>query len=270
MENFTWNHVIPLLITYGVKIILAIAILFFGRFLAAFGKKMLKNMLVKTRMDATVISFLANFAYIILLLIFIIVALGVAGVQTASFVAIIGAAGLTIGLSLQGSLGNFVSGVLIVIFKPFKIGDYIEAGGSGGTVEEIGIFTTTLRSADNKIIIIPNTKVSADSIINYSAKENRRIEILVGVSYNTNLDNAKKILEEIVNAEIRILKDPAAVIAVMELAESSVNIVVRPWVKTEDYWDVFFMLQEQIKKRFDNEGIEIPFPQRDIHFYQQK
>jgi len=269
MESLAWDEMVFLVVTYGVKIISAIAVIFLGRFLAGFGKKVVKNMLIKTHMDTTVLSFLANFTYIVLLLVFVIIALGIAGVQTASFVAILGAAGLTIGLSLQGSLGNFVSGVLIVIFKPFKIGDYIEAGGCGGTVEEIEIFTTTLRSGDNKIIIIPNTKVSGDKIVNYSAKESRRIEIIVGVSYATNLDKAKKALEGIINAEKRILQDPAPVIAVMELAESSVKIVMRPWVKTGDYWDVFFTLQEQIKKCFDSEGIEMPFPQRDVHLYQK-
>jgi small conductance mechanosensitive channel len=197
----------------------------------------------------------------------IIAAVGKLGVQTASFVAVIGAAGLAVGLALQGSLANFAAGVLMVIFKPFKVGDFIEAGGSTGVVEEIGIFTTELKSPDNKKIIVPNAKVTGDNIINYTAKDKRRVDIVAGVSYSSDLDKVRKVLEEILSGDDRILQEPAPTISVLELANSSVNFAVRPWVKPADYWDVFFAIQEKIKKSFDAEGIAIPFPQHDVHIY---
>jgi small conductance mechanosensitive channel len=217
--------------------------------------------------DETLVSFIVNLTYIVLMTFIIIAALGQLGVQTASFVAVLGAAGLAVGLALQGSLANFAAGVLMIIFKPFKVGDFIEAGGTSGVVEEIGIFTTELKSPDNKKVIIPNAKVTGDNIVNYTAKDKRRVDIIAGVSYEDDLDKVRKVLEEIITDDERILEDPSPTIGVLELADSSVNFVVRPWVKTADYWDVFFSTQEKIKKRFDAEGITIPFPQRDVHVY---
>ncbi len=187
--------------------------------------------------------------------------------QTTSFVAVVGAAGLTIGLALQGSLANFAAGILMIIFKPFKVGDYIEGGGVDGIVEEIGIFTTELKTFDNKKIIVPNAKLTSDNIINYTAREIRRVDIVASVSYSDDLDKVRKVLEDILAADEHVLKEPAPKIAVLELADSSVNFAVRPWVKTSDYWDVFFATQESIKKQFDAAGISIPFPQQDVHLY---
>jgi len=174
---------------------------------------------------------------------------------------------LAIGLALQGSLANFAAGVLMIIFKPFRVGDYIEGGGVAGAVEEIGIFTTELKSPDNRKIIVPNAKMTSDNIVNYTAKEIRRVDIVAGVSYGDDLDQVRKVLESLLAKDERILKDPAPTIGVLELADSSVNIAVRPWVKTSDYWDVFFATQESIKKQFDAAGISIPFPQRDVHLH---
>ena len=254
---------------YGMRIIGALLILFFGKIISKMIKKIVARLMRKSNIDETLISFTAGLIYAALIAFVVIAALGTVGVQTASFVAVVGAAGLAVGLALQGSLANFAAGVLMIIFKPFKVGDYIQGGGVAGSVEEIGIFTTIMKSPDNKKIIVPNAKMTGDNIINYSAKEQRRVDIVAGVSYNDNLDKVRKTLEEILTADERILKDPAPTIGVLELADSSVNFAVRPWVKTADYWDVYFHLQETIKKRFDAEGISIPFPQQDLYLYKK-
>ncbi len=250
---------------YGLKVIAAVAILVIGRFAAVGVRAFVKRLLQKSRVDESLVSFIVNVSYIAMMAFVVIAALGQLGIQTTSFIAVLGAAGLAVGLALQGSLANFAAGVLMIIFKPFKIGDYIEAGGTAGVVEEIGIFTTELKSPDNKKIIVPNAKATADNIINYSAMEQRRVDIVAGVSYSDDLDKVRRVLEEILSEDTRILQEPAWTIGVLELADSSVNLAVRPWVKTTDYWDVFFSLQEKIKKRFDTEGISIPFPQQDVH-----
>ena len=253
---------------YGLNLIAAVAIFIVGRWVAMAIRSLVRRLLEKSKVDQMLVSFLASVTYVAAMAFVIIAALARIGVQTASFVAVVGAAGLAIGLALQGSLANFAAGVLIVIFRPFRIGDFIEAAGITGVVEEIGIFTTELKTPDNKKVIVPNGKVTADSIVNYSAKEERRIDMVAGVSYSDDLDKVRRILEQIVSEDGRILPDPAPKIAVLELGDSSVNFVVRPWVKTADYWDVYFSIQEKIKKRFDSEGISIPFPQRDVHLYQ--
>ena len=252
---------------YGLKVIAAIAILVIGRYVAIAVRNLLRRVMRKSSVEETLVSFVSNVAYVALLAFIVIAALGQLGVHTASFVAVIGAAGLAIGLALQGSLANFAAGVLMIIFKPFKVGDYIEGGGTAGTVEEISIFTTVLKSPDNRKIIVPNAKMTGDNIVNYSAKEQRRIDIVAGVSYGDDLDKVRRVLEQILAEDARILKDPAPTIGVLALADSSINFAVRPWVKTGDYWPVYFDTQEKIKKRFDAEGISIPFPQRDVHLY---
>jgi small conductance mechanosensitive channel len=197
----------------------------------------------------------------------IIAAIHQLGIQTASLIALLGAAGLAVGLALQGSLSNFAAGVLIVLFRPYKVGDWIEGGGVSGAVEEVQILTTVLKTGDNKRVIIPNSQIMGTTITNYSANETRRVDLVVGVSYSDDLDKVRKELEGLVAADERILKDPAVTIAVSELADSSVNFVLRPWVNTADYWGVYFDLTEAIKKRFDEVGISIPFPQRDVHIH---
>jgi small conductance mechanosensitive channel len=253
---------------YGLKVIAAIIILFIGWLAAKGTRSLLRRILQRGHVDETLVSFVASLCYIGIIAFVIIAALGKLGVQTASFVAVIGAAGLAVGLALQGSLANFAAGVLMIIFKPFKVNDYIEGAGVGGVVEQIGIFTTELNSPDNKKIIVPNAKMTSDNIVNYTAKDIRRVDIVAGVSYGDDLDKVKSVLEEILAKDDRILKDPAPTIGVLELADSSVNFAVRPWVKTADYWDVFFAIQEGLKKRFDAEGISIPFPQQDVHLHQ--
>lgn len=249
----------------GVKIVVALLIFFIGRSIARLLTNVIEKTLVRNSVDPTIISFTRNVSYAAMLTFVVIASLGQVGIQTASFVAVIGAAGLAIGLALQGSLANFASGVLMLIFKPFKAGDFIEAGGTAGVVEEIHVFSTQLRSPDNKTLIVPNSAIMGGNIVNYSTKPTRRVDLVVGVSYEADLAHVKLVLQDIVKADDRVLTDPAPVIAVSELADSSVNLVVRPWVKSADYWDVYFGLTERIKVRFDEEGIGIPYPQMDLH-----
>jgi small conductance mechanosensitive channel len=207
--------------------------------------------------------------YYALLTFVILAALSQIGIQTTSFIAVIGAAGLAVGLALQGSLANFAAGFLLIMFRPFKVGDFIEGAGVMGTVESLQIFTTQLRTPDNKKIIIPNASLTGDNIVNWSATGTRRVDMVFGIGYDDDIDRAKQVINEIIAADERILKDPKPQVAVSELADSSVNFVARPWVKTGDYWSVFFDTTEAVKKRFDAEGISIPYPQSDVHVYQQ-
>ena len=252
---------------YGLKVIAAIAILIIGTIAAKIIRGIIRKVLQKSKVDETLVSFIASLSYVMLMAFVLIATVQKLGVQTTSFIAVLGAAGLAVGLALQGSLANFAAGVLMIIFKPFKIGDFIEAGGTAGSVDEIGIFTTELKTPDNKKVIIPNAKITGDNIVNFTVKGTRRMDLVAGVSYSSDLDKVRKVLEEILAEDDRFLKDPAPKIGVLELAESSVNFVFRPWVKTDDYWDTFFDTQEKIKKRFDAAGIEIPFPQQDVHIY---
>ena len=199
----------------------------------------------------------------------VIASIGALGVETTSFIAIIGTAGLAVGLALQGSLSNFASGVLIVLFRPYRVGDFIEAAGIAGNVDQVQILTTILKTGDNKQIIVPNSQIMDSIITNYSANDTRRVDMVIGVSYDDDLDKVRKTLQNLIATEERILDEPATTIAVSELADSSVNFVVRPWVKSSDYWGVMFDMTEAIKKRFDKEGISFPYPQQDVHLYNQ-
>ena len=223
--------------------------------------------MTKGNVDITLIKFASNLTYTVLLIVVILAALGQLGVQTTSFLAILGAAGLAVGLALQGSLSNFASGVLIIFFRPFKVGDFVELAGKTGTVSQIQIFTTELKTPDNKVIIIPNSQITSSVITNFSAEDTRRVDLKFGIGYGDDLLKAKKILSDLVNSDSRILKEPAPFVAVSELADSSVNFVVRVWVNAPDYWAVFFDMTEKVKLTFDKEGISIPFPQRDVHLY---
>jgi len=224
--------------------------------------------LQRQEVDKTLETFVCNLSSMVLLVFVIIAAISALGIQTASFIAVLGAAGLAIGLALQGSLSNFAAGVLIVLFRPYKVGDWVEAAGISGAVEEVKILTTVLKTGDNKRVIVPNSQIMDAIITNYSANDTRRVDMVVGVSYSDDLDKVRATIEELITADNRILDEPAPLIAVSELADSSVNFVVRPWVATSDYWGVMFDLTEAIKKRFDQEGISIPFPQQDVHVYQ--
>jgi small conductance mechanosensitive channel len=260
-----WTQVQDVVAAWGLKVIAALAILIIGRWVAMMVRRGVRRMMEQSGADPIIIGFVTSITYIALLAFVVIAALGQLGIQTTSFIAILGAAGLAVGLALQGSLANFAAGFLMIIFRPFRVGDFIEGAGVAGVVESIQIFTTTLRTGDNKTIIIPNAKLSGDNIINYSAKETRRVDMTVGVAYDADLSKVKHVLNDIIAKESRIHADPAPQVAVAELADSSVNFVVRVWTNTADYWGVKFDITETIKNRFDEEGIGIPFPQRDIH-----
>lgn len=250
------------------NIVFAAAILLIGLWFAKRLKSVLTSILNKRNVDAMLSTFVGSIAHVLVSAFVIIAALGELGIQTTSLIAILGAAGLAIGLSLQGSLSNFASGVLIIALRPFKVGDFIEAGGATGVVEGIQIFSTQLRTGDNKTIIVPNSGITGGTITNYSTKDTRRVDLVFGIGYNDDIKKAKKIMQDIVSSDERVLKDPAPVVAVSELADSSVNFIVRPWVNSADYWGVYWDLTETVKIRFDAEGISIPYPQQDVHMHQ--
>jgi len=244
-----------------------VVIFYIGRMIARLVTRGLRNIMQSQEVDKILESFVCNLAYWVLMIFVIIAAINQIGVQTTSLIAVMGAAGLAIGLALQGSLANFAAGVLIVMFRPYRVGDFVEAAGIAGVVLQVQILTTVLKTGDNKQIIVPNGQIMGSIITNYSANDTRRVDMTVGVSYEDDLDKVRSTIQELVNADERILKDPECLIAVSELADSSVNFAVRPWVNTADYWGVTFDLTEAIKKRFDKEGISFPFPQQDVHIY---
>lgn len=258
------TYVIP----WGLKIILAVAIFYIGRIVVSVVIKVVKKLMQARAMDAILISFLTSILRLVLLLFVVIAALSQLGIDTTSLVALLGAAGLAIGLSLQGSLSNLASGVMLIIFRPFTKGDFVEAGGATGVIEKINIFTTTMTTPDNKEVIIPNGAILGSNITNFSARPTRRVDMVFGISYDDDIRKTKQVLEDILAADERILKDPAPVVALGALADSSVNFLVRPWVKTEDYWKVFWDTTETVKLRFDAEDITIPYPQMDMHMKQ--
>jgi small conductance mechanosensitive channel len=259
------EQVPELVVTYGLKTVLAIVIFFIGKYFAGVAKNVTTKVLTKRKVDQTVVSFVANLAWALVFVFAVIATLGQIGVQTASLVAVIGAAGLAIGLALQGSLSNFASGVLMVIFRPCRVGDYVEAAGIAGVVDEITIFSTKLKTGDNKLIIAPNSSMMNGTIVNYSAMDKRRIDLVIGVSYSADIKLTKQVIEKVLTAHSKVLAEPGFTIALSELANCSINFVVRPWVNTADYWPVRFELLEQIKLALDDAKIEIPFPQMDVH-----
>jgi small conductance mechanosensitive channel len=256
------------IVNYGLNFIGALLIFFIGKIVVGYIRKFLEKLLKKSKTDPTLVSFISNLAYVGLLVVVIIATLNKLGVQTTSLVAVIGAAGLAVGLALQGSLSNFAAGVLLIIQKPFQVGDYIQGAGTSGTVEHISIFSTQLKTPDNRKVVAPNSKLINDNITNFTANETRRLDMVVGVSYSDDLDKVKKTLWQILEEDERILEEPKPTVGVTELADSSINFVVRPWVKTSDYWALHYDLHEKVKKRFDQENISIPFPQQDIHLHQ--
>ncbi len=256
-----------LLVNFGKNLIIAILIFYIGRFVVKLVVRGMTKVMDRQQVDQTLQKFVGNLVSMALMVVVIIAAIGALGIQTTSFIAIFGAAGLAVGLALQGSLSNFAAGVLIVLFRPYKVGDYVEAAGIAGSVEEVQILTTVLKTPDNKKIIVPNSQIMDSIITNYSANDTRRVDLTFGVSYSDDLDKVHATLRQLVDADERILKDPACQIAVQALADSSVNFIVRPWVASGDYWGVYFDLTEAVKKRFDDEGISFPFPQQDVHIY---
>lgn len=256
------------LTAYGPNIVAALLILFLGWWIAKILTSLTRRLLARAKVDNTLISFLANITYIGLMVLVVIAAIGKLGVNTTSFAAVLAVAGLAIGFALQGSLANFAAGVMLIIFRPFKVGDYVEAAGVSGVVEEIQVFATMLRTPDNKQVVVGNAAVTGDSITNYSAKETRRVDLVFGIGYDDDIKQAKGIIEGILAEDDRVLQDPGPTIGLLELGDNSVNLAVRPWVRTADYWAVYFDLNERIKLAFDAGGISIPFPQRDLHVYQ--
>lgn len=251
--------------TYGLKVIGAIIILVLGRIGAGICRRIVARVMGKAKVDESIVSFVGALTYILVLAFAVLAALAKFGVQTTSLVAVLGAAGLAIGLALQGSLSNFAAGVLILVLRPFRVGDIIEGAGVLGTVQEIQMFTTIMATPDNVKILIPNGALFGSVIRNLTGYDTRRVDMVIGIGYSSSIQKAYDVVSNLIKGDERILADPAPQIAVSELADSSVNFVVRPWCKKEDYWAVKFDLTEKIKVAFDEEGIEIPFPQRTIH-----
>jgi small conductance mechanosensitive channel len=251
-----------------LKIVGAILIFILGRIVAGIVRRLVRKALTRTGTDPALVSFLGTLTYAAIIVFTVLAVLAKFGIQTASFVAVLGAAGFAVGFALQGSLGNFASGVMLLVFRPFKTGDYIDAAGTAGTVKDVQLFNTILATPDNVKIIIPNGKLYGDIIKNYSAYDIRRVDLVIGIGYGSSIQAAYDTVTELIKGDSRILKDPAHMIAVSELADSSVNLVVRTWVNAGDYWGVKFDLQRAIKETFDKQGIEIPFPQRVVHMVQ--
>lgn len=254
-------------ISYGPKLLLAIITLIIGLWVINKFVRTLSHNLT-TKVDSTLGQFVSSIASVILKVVLLISVASMVGIETTSFVAVLGAAGLAVGLALQGSLANFAGGVVILLFKPFKVGDLIEAQGYIGSVSEIQIFNTILKTGDNRVVIIPNGSLSSSSMVNINQEDKRRVDLSFGIGYGDDIDQAKSILQSLANHDARVMKDPAPVIVVAELADSSVNFTVRLWVSTADYWGVFFDMQEGVKKAFDAQGISIPFPQQDVYMHQ--
>ena len=262
------NH--EVLLSYVLQLVAAVVIFYIGRLVAKAVSRFLEKALLGRSVDKAVVSFIASIVYAMILIATVLMALSQVGVQTTSFIAILGAAGLAVGLALQGSLANFASGILIILFRPFKSGDFIEAGGVTGTVDKIEIFQTIMKTPDNKLVIVPNAQITGGAITNYSAEPIRRVDLVIGISYDSDLRKAKQILQQIISEDARVLPEPASVISVAALADSAVNINVRPWVNSADYWGVYWDTLEKVKLTFDEQGIGIPFPQMDVHIKKDK
>ncbi|MBN1824694.1 MAG: mechanosensitive ion channel [Candidatus Eisenbacteria bacterium] len=264
MEEFI-RKAVDMITTWGVDILGAIGILILGRIAAGIIRGAVRKVMRKGNGDPGLVKFVGNIVYYLILVFAIVAALAEFGIQTTSFVAILGAAGFAIGFALQGSLSNFASGVMILVFRPFRVDDYISAAGVSGSVKEIGLFATTLATPDNVKILVPNSKVYGDTIQNYSAYDTRRVDWSIGIGYGSSIAKGKEIVLGVLKGDSRVLADPAPMTAVSELADSSVNLVARAWVNKADYWDVKFDLTRKIKEELDAGGVEIPFPQRTIH-----
>ena len=260
-DTLMQTYVIP----WGINIGLAALIFIFGRWISKMLGKVLSKLLNRTKLDQMLVRFVLSIVQVLLTLIVVVASLGQLGVDTTSLIALVGAAGLAVGLALQDSLKNFAAGVLLIFFRPFKEGDFVEVAGVSGIAESITIFNTVMRTGDNREVIVPNGSIYSDTITNYNSRPTRRVDRVCGISYDDDLRKAKDLLLEIVKADPRVLADPEPIVAVSALADSSVNFVVRPWVNTPDYWPTYWAITEQVKLRFDEEGISIPYPQMDVH-----
>ena len=267
LDGNLWNQLSELLSSFGISLFIALSILIIGRQIVKILIKVISTALERSNTEDTVRIFVTNLLNTLLMIVVFIAAINQLGIQTTSIIAVLGAAGLAIGLALQGSLSNFAAGILIVIYRPYKVGDYIQADNHLGTVDDIQIFSTVLKTPDNKLVIVPNGSIMNGSIVNFSNQDKRRVDIIASCSYEDDIDKVKSVLADILSKDDRILNEPKPRIAVSELADSSVNFIVRPWVKNSDYIDVYYSLLEEIKKRFDQEGIAIPYPQTDVHIH---
>jgi small conductance mechanosensitive channel len=263
MED-TIEKIMDITVTYGLQIIGAILILIAGRIGAGIARRLVRRGLAKASVDPTIIGFVGQFAYIIVMVVAVLASLAKFGVQTTSFVAVVGAASFAVGLALQGSLSHFAAGVLLLIFRPIKVGDFVDAGGVMGTVKEIRLFSTIMASPDNVHMVVPNSKIFNDTIKNFSVNDTRRIDLTIGIGYGDSIDRAMEVLLESMRADERIIQEPAPQIVVSDLGDSSVNLLVRCWTKRADFWPVKCDLTKNIKENFDIQGIEIPFPQRVV------
>jgi small conductance mechanosensitive channel len=261
---------VTLVSTWGLQVIGALAVLIVGRIIAGWLRRLTRRSLERAELEPVLIPFLANGVYYLALAAVLIAVLGLFGVETTSLVAVLGAAGLAVGLALQGTLSNFSAGVMLLVFRPFKIGDYVEAGGEGGTVQEIGVFSTVLHTPDNVRITIPNSAVFGQTIKNYSANDTRRNDLVIGISYDDDIARAIETIQRVLAADARVLEEPKAAVAVAELADSSVNLVVRPWCAGSDYWGLRFDLTRKLKEELEAAGCSIPYPQQDVHHYREE
>ncbi len=268
MEEYVEKS-IEMMMEFGPRILLAILVLILGLWIIKAVSNGLVRLMQKRNVDPSLVPFLRSLVSVLLKVTLVISVVSMLGVETTSFIAILGAAGLAVGLALSGTLQNFAGGVMILIFKPFKVGDFVDAQGYSGTVKEIQIFNTIMKSPDNKTIIIPNGGLSTGAMVNFSTEPTRRVDMSFGIGYGDDIDKAKFILMRLMEEDERVLKDPAPTVAVAELADSSVNFNVRPWVKSADYWGVYLDMHEKVKKTFDAEGVSIPFPQMDVHVNNQ-
>ena len=263
-----WAEKLPeMALEYAPRLAAGVVVYLIGRWVSKLLLRMFRKFLKAREIDDTLGTFLHNILRAALLVLVVLSAAQTMGIQTTSFVAVLGAATLAIGLALQGSLSNFASGVMIILFRPFKGGDFVEAAGTKGIVLEVGVFATIVRTPDNKKVIVPNSAITEGVITNYSANDTRRVDMVFGIGYDDDVRKAKEILEAMLKEDDRVLADPEPLVAVGELADSSINLICRPWTATGDYWGVFHDFQEQVKLRFDAAGISIPFPQRDVHLH---
>lgn len=261
-----WLEVIT---PYAINLVVAILIYVVGKWIAKRLLTLIAKMMDSRGMDDALKDFLSSILSVLFSFVVVLVALEQLGVDTTSLLALLGAAGLAVGLALKDSLSNFAASVMLILFKPFKLGDYVEAGGTSGVVEKISVFNTIMKTPDNKEVIVPNAQIYSGTITNYSAKPTRRVDLVIGIGYDDDMKKARDLIKQVLDADDRVLAEPETVIAVGELGDSSVNFLVRPWVKSADYWGVYWDSLESIKETFDNNGISIPFPQRDVHVYQE-
>lgn len=268
--NALFSKIAELATTYGLQLILAILVLVVGLIVIRSITKWSVKMMKKSEVDPSLVPFLRSLISITLKVLLIISILSMVGIQMTSFIAVLGAAGLAVGLALQGTLQNFAGGVIILLFKPYKVGDYITTQGYSGTVKEIQIFTTVLTTPDNQTIIIPNSPIAVNPLTNYSTQDTRRVDFTFGIGYNDDIDKARSVIMKIINEDERIHKEPEPLVKIANLGDSSVDFATRVWVNAGDYWSVFFDTNEKIKKAFDSEGISIPFPQQDVHLYKHE